>query len=83
MAMNNVYSFSDTNFAQDAHEIINRVERVLRKQWQQWQMIDFHSIGNVADSHSLLRVCISQDCDSVSSFDKALPDLVHVHLHSS
>ena len=81
--MNYLNSLSKDNLSNYAHDHEHIEERVLTKEWDEWEMVDFHSIAEIPDSHAFLIVEISHDYHLVASLDEALAKLEHVHLHST
>jgi hypothetical protein len=79
MAMDDIDAFSNADLAEDAHDEHEGGERVLTREGKEGEMIDFHSIGDIADTKPFLRVSISHDDYLVSSFNQALAELKHVH----
>jgi hypothetical protein len=83
MPMHNFNAFPDANFAQYAHQEHNGHKGILTGEWEERQVIYFHSVTNVPDTHPLFAVSIRHYHNLMAPFHEALTQLKHVHLHPS
>ena len=83
MTMHDLYSFSDDNLPYDAQYHKHVEERVLTKEWDEGEMVDFHSIAEIPDSHAFFVIEVSHDDNLVTSLYETLAKLKHMHFYSS
>ena len=56
--------------------------RGLGLQMRQWQVIDFQSIWNIANTYSLFAECAGNNYDFVAELDQTLSHIVDVHFNT-
>ncbi len=81
--MDDIDALSNADLPQDAHDVHKSHKRVLTGKGQQGQMVDLHSIGDIANAQSLFTVGIRHDHYLMTEFHQALAQLEHVHLDTS